>query len=467
MTASELWKLDAKRQLELVAAREVSCVELVEAHLARIAEANPRANAITMILERSALSHAAAADNAELRGPLHGLPFTVKGDIDCLGSPTSRGVPALRDALPYADAPAVARLRAAGAIVVGRTNLSEMGLRLCADNPLYGRTRNPHDPALTAGGSSCGDAVAVATGMTPLGLGGDMGGSLRVPAACCGCIALKPTTGRVPQASSLQPMDYGLAAQLMLSIGPMVRSAGDLRLVLPVLAGRDIRDPRSVDAPLYTSDAPGRVAGVVTSLWGPPLHAEGLDAVQRAAELLQAAGWRVEEATPPGLPALGDLFADLLAPEISALAQEIEPMVSDVLLEHLHRLSAINQGRRPSAVAIHRERARLGREWSQFFREYSVLVGPTLAAPLWEVDADLRPSTGIQLLQDVTRFIVPGSVLGLPSLTIPVGVGDSPPTSVLIYADLWREDLCIDAAVALEAGLPKLVPVNVSLATPA
>jgi amidase len=433
-----------------VAAGEVSCLELIEAHLTRIEALNPRLNAIVTVLDRAARAQAAAADDASVRGPLHGLPFTVKSDIDCLGSPTTRGVPALRHALPYADAPVVERLQAAGAIVVGRTNLSEMGLRLCADNPLHGRTRNPHDPALTAGGSSCGDAVAVAVGMTPLGIGGDMGGSLRVPAACCGCVTLKPTAGRVPHASSLPPRDYGLAAQLMLSIGPVVRSVRDLRLILPVLAGRDIRDPRSVDAPLDSRGATERVAGVVTSLPGAPLHASAIDAVRRAAASLEAAGWHVEEVTPPELPLLGDLFANLLAPEADTLAKQLEPVISSTLLAHLHRLAVANQARPLSAHTLHSERSRLTREWSQFFSEYPVLIGPTLGAPIWPVDADLSPTSGIELLRNATRFIVPGSVLGFPSLAMPVGVADGLPTSVQIYADLWREDLCLDAAITIE-----------------
>jgi amidase len=182
------------------------------------------------------------ANRSEPRSPLHGVPFSVKENIDCLGSPTTHGLPSLREALPYADAPAVARLKAAGAIPLARTNMSELGMRLCTVNPLRGRTLNPFEPRLSVGGSSGGDAVAVGTGMVPLGLGGDMGGSLRVPAECCGVAALKPTSGRIPIASSLPPLDSGLAAQVMLAIGPIARHTADLRAALALLAGRDGRD---------------------------------------------------------------------------------------------------------------------------------------------------------------------------------------------------------------------------------
>jgi amidase len=144
-TPPELWKLSATEQLALVSAGELSCADLVEAHLARIQDVNPTINAITAVLDDDARVAARSADSRPSAGALRGLPITVKGDIDCFGTPTSRGVPALRNALPYADAPVVAWLRAAGAIPVARTNLSEMGLRLCTDNPLNGRTLNPHD----------------------------------------------------------------------------------------------------------------------------------------------------------------------------------------------------------------------------------------------------------------------------------------------------------------------------------
>jgi amidase len=205
MTASEL--------AALIRSGDVSSREVVEAHLARIDGVNSDVNAVTVVLREPALAAADAADAAlKARaagrtdtgngpGPLHGVPFTVKENIDCVGSATTQGVPALRDSMPYRDAPAVGRMKAAGAIPIGRTNLPEFALRLDTDNPLRGRTFNPWNAALTPGGSSGGDAAAVATGMTALGLGNDLGGSLRNPAYCCGVAALKPTAGRIPSAA--------------------------------------------------------------------------------------------------------------------------------------------------------------------------------------------------------------------------------------------------------------------------
>ncbi len=460
-TPADIWKLSATEQLEFVSSGQLSCLELVDAHLTRIRDVNPTINAITTVLDDDARAAARLADSKPDGGILRGLPFTVKGDIDCFGSPTSRGVPALRNALPYADAPVVARLKAAGAIPIARTNLSEMGLRLCTHNPLHGRTLNPYDRRLTVGGSSGGDAAAVATGMTPLGIGGDLGGSLRVPAACCGCVTLKPTGGRIPHASSLPPRDYSLATQLMLTVGPIVRSVADLRLLLPVLAGRDIRDPRSVDAPLVGPQPPERTAAIVTSLPGSPLPPSAVHAVRHAAELLQAAGWDVEEATPPDLQRVLDVFACLLAAEAKVLQRQLEPVISDSLFQHLQRLADVGVSTHLSDSTLHTERSRLIREWSQFFSAYPVLIGPNLATPIWPVDADLNPTTGVQLIGDATRFIAPANVLGFPSLALPMGLVNDLPTSILIQADLWREDLCLDVAALIEAQLPTKQPVDV------
>jgi amidase len=283
-----LFEYSAASLAKLIRSREVSSREVVESHLARIDEVNGHVAAIAVTLRDSALTAADACDRSGGDGPLHGVPFTVKENLDCVGSATTHGLPALRDALPYLDAPAVARMKAAGAILIGRTNMSEMGLRLCTVNPLRGRTLNPYAPKLTVGGSSGGDAAAVATGMVPLGIGSDMGGSLRVPAQCCGVATLKPTTGRIAHASSLDPMDHGMAGQAMLALGPLARAVSDLKLTLSILAGRDVRDPRSVDAPLQGTEPLAYRAALVTELPGGRLDGATLAAIRRAGALLQA-----------------------------------------------------------------------------------------------------------------------------------------------------------------------------------
>ena len=174
-------------------------------------------------------------------------PFSIKENIDCMGSATTQGLPAMRDAIPTVDGPTVERMKAAGAIPLARTNLPEMGLRIDTENPLHGRTFNPWNPAVAVGGSSGGEGAALATGMSPLGLGNDIGGSLRNPAFCCGITSIKATPGRIPWALSLVPAEQTVAYGLMISEGPMARTVADVKAAHEVLVGGTSR-PFSVDA---------------------------------------------------------------------------------------------------------------------------------------------------------------------------------------------------------------------------
>nr|MBA2386429.1 indole acetimide hydrolase [Acidimicrobiia bacterium] len=208
---TELWRRSALELADAIRNGETSSREVLDDLVTRVAKVNDGLNAIVALLGEEAEKAAAAADQAvadgvEL-GPLHGVPITVKENIDLAGWPTTQGVPALGDAVVTLDAPNVERMRDAGAIPFARTNLPDLGLRVHTDSSLHGLTRNPWNPGLTAGGSSGGEASALAAGMSPLGLGNDLGGSLRNPAHCCGIASLKPSTGVVPHASALPPED--------------------------------------------------------------------------------------------------------------------------------------------------------------------------------------------------------------------------------------------------------------------
>ena len=261
---------------------------------------------------------------------------------------------------------------------------------------------------------------------------------------------------------ALEPRDHGMAAQAMLAVGPLARSVADLRLILGVIAGRSPLDPRSVDAPLV-GPPPERRAALLTRCSGVRLAPALLRPVERAGAALEAAGWVVEEAEPPELERTGDVFARLLATDLEPQLPELQRFVSDSLLSHLER---IVRSARPPEISNHRlhaERSRLGRQWSHFFIDYPVLVVPTWGCPVWPVDADLNPSSGLSLLRETTRFILPGNVLGLPCTTLPLSSeagGTALPDSVSIYADLWREDLCLDAAEVIEAAVGRRAPVD-------
>lgn len=457
---SNLFERSATELAAMIRAGEVSSREVVEAHLQRIEAINGSVNAITVVLDETALAAADAADSSKPSGPFHGVPFTIKENIDCVGSPTTNGVPAMIDALPPIDAPVVARMKAAGAIPIGRTNLPEMGLRLSTDNPLRGRTLNPWNRELTAGGSSGGEAVALATGMTPLGLGNDIGGSLRNPAYCNGTTSLKPTQGRIPYASSLDPQDAGMAYQAMLVQGPMARSVEDLEVALAVLAGRDIRDPISVDAPLKGPAPARRRAALVTDIPGESLPASTVAAIEQSGAILRQAGWEVESLAPPELIRVNEIWGYVLAVDFSVMLPMIQPIITQPLHDVLLKLcQRFDPHQMPNSV-IHSERARLRRLWSAFFSDYPVVIGPTWCRTPWPADADLDPESGPDVVLDTARFITPGNVLGLPSVALPMGVEDGLPTGVQVYADLWREDLCLEAARVIEAEAGRQTPID-------
>src|SRR5204863_202703 len=252
----------------------------------------------------------AASDGADLAdkklaageavGPLHGVPFTVKENIDMAGLPTTWGVPALAQAVVPADAPVVERMRAAGAIPIGRTNLPDMALRVHTDSSLHGLTRNPWHPGRTAGGSSGGEAASLASGMSPIGLGNDIGGSLRNPANACGIASIRPSAGRVPDAGYVPAEDRMLAVQLMNVEGPMARTVADVRLGLKVLMGAHPRDPWSIDAPLEGRPIAGKIRiAVVAEPPGGSTDPAISAAVRRAADVLSDAGYDMVEACPP------------------------------------------------------------------------------------------------------------------------------------------------------------------------
>ena len=225
---NELCSRSAIELAAMIRSREVSSREVVDAHLARIEEINPAVNAITVVLADQARAAADSADSLPPAGPLYGVPITVKENIDLLGTPTTSGLTVLAEALPTANAPIVDRMLAAGAIPIGRTNLPELGLRIDTSNRLRGRTGNAWDPALTPGGSSGGEGSALGARMSPLGLGNDIGGSLRAPAFCNGVVGMRPTMHRVPHAATIEPVDGALCGQMMATDGPMARTVAGI-----------------------------------------------------------------------------------------------------------------------------------------------------------------------------------------------------------------------------------------------
>ena len=460
---NELWRCSATELAELIRRGEVSSRDVVEAHLARIGDVNDDVNAVTMTLEESALALADAADAAnaiERLRPLHGVPYTIKENIDLVGTPTTQGLPSLADAIPSANSPIVDRMNSAGAIPIARTNLPEAGLRIDTENPLRGRTFNPWNKKLTPGGSSGGEAVAIATGMSPMGLGNDIGGSLRTPAYCCGIAALKPTAGRVPFAIEGEVGGLGAASLEFVSDGPMARTVADLRLGLSIIAGRHAKDPRTVDVPL-TGPVPSPLrAGIVTSIPGCELPPATIAAIEKSGEILSGQGWEVTTVEPPELERVLDVWGNIL---LEGMADGLEEM-SNLLSPEIHQqLIEVEKYFNPGSGSLNTtlgERQRLRILWSQFLTEHTVVVGPTWTNLPFPCNADLVPVSGAELVVNTLRFIVPGNALGIPGLALPMGVADGLATGVQIYADLWRDDLCLLAGQCIERGVDAITPID-------
>jgi amidase len=463
-----LWRKSAGELAALIAKREVSSRAVIEAHLERIAEVNPQINAMPVVLEREALAAADAVDRAiakgERGGPLHGVPLSVKANIDLVGSPTTNAVPMMAQAMPTLDHPMVERMKAAGAIPIGRTNMPDMGLRLHTDSALYGLTRNPWNLGRTVGGSSGGEAASLATGMSAIGLGNDIGGSLRNPAFCCGIASLKPSFGRIPHASSLEPASSPLVMQMMAVQGPMARTVADVRIGFGIVAGAHPRDPMSYPAPLIgpAPKNPIRVALVPHPAGGTTAPAIR-DGVRAAGAALEASGYRVEEVSPPMIEAAIETWGRWIAWEMGSTHEVLSTLMSADANRFFDTFTDIF-GRTPTyadSVLLMQTRHQIARAWSEFFAEYPIVVGPTWCEPQFAHGYDIAGPTSAADIVNLMRFVTPMNLLGLPVVCVPTGVAAGLPTGVQVIGDRFREDLCLDAAAAIERRLGTLTPIDV------
>ena len=341
-TMNELLNWSAGRMALAVRKREVSPVELVEAHLARIEERNGALNAIVIPRFDDALAAARAAErglsDGSTPGPLHGVPFTVKDGIPVAGLPNPMGVKKLAGEVARKDAAAVCSLRGAGAILLGKTNVPEFLIHYDAVNSLFGPTHNPHDPTRTAGGSSGGEAAAIASGMSPFGVGSDLGGSIRFPAHCNGVFGFKPSRFTVPSADHFPGMGT-IGIRLFGAIGPLARSAEDLELLFSVLATRRANSDPDAFPPLAAT-APTRAAAAFEEDGLQPVSAECREAVRRAAGALAEQGHEVVWEAPPGMPEVRETYGAILSVDMAAtllplmretLSEDSPPYVHDLV----------------------------------------------------------------------------------------------------------------------------------------
>ena len=467
----ELWRHGAGELAAMIASKQVSSREVVDAHLDRISEVNPHLNAIVRVLADEARAGADAADVAQaggaLLGPLHGVPFTIKENIDVADTPTTNSLPTMAEAVATVDAPIVERMRAAGAIPIGRTNLPDLGLRISTSSTLHGLTRNPWHPDRTAGGSSGGEGSALASGMSPIGLGNDIGGSLRNPAHCCGIASIKPTMLRVPNATMIAPEDGSLTVQFMLSQGPMARSVADVRLGLRTIAGAHRRDPYSAPVPLDgigSVTGPFRV-GVVTDPAGSPTHSSVSATVRTAADGLSAAGHQVSDVELPHFADIARLWSAWLNADVRMMLPILEMVMGQSALTFL---KSIEEASPPTTleqyIGMQTERQTIARMWSAFFADYDAVILPVWTQPAFEHDADIASVDAALHTIDQLRPALPANYLGIPAAVVPGAVHDGLPMGVQVLADRWHDLTALAVAEEIERSVGRFTPIDPVLA---
>ncbi len=452
-TMAELTSYSATQQARLIRERRVSSRELVAAHLDRIAAINPKINAAVEVLAESAMAAAAAADGGEPHGPLHGVPFSVKDSLELAGTVVTAGTLGRKNAPPSPeDATLVERLRRAGAIPIAKTNLPDLLFAFESDNLIFGATRNPYDTERTPGGSSGGEAALLAACGSPLGLGSDCAGSVRLPAAFCGCAAIKPTSGRLPRTGHFPPAGGWIEA--LWQIGPMARRVEDLVTAMPLLAGPDGRDHTLVDVPLENPRAV-RVRDLRIAFYTDNGLAAADEEVARvvhaAATALAREGSRVEEDRPVCLDAAYDIEMKLIGPDggdgLRGYLRDIgSTSVHPLLTGWLDKLEQYRTGIDGFA-----------RYWGEWFR-YRAEMAAFLARGF---DAILCPAyihpalpLGTSTLDE--NFIgfshtMAYNVAGWPAAVVSCGESATGlPISVQIAAAPWREDVALAVALWLE-----------------
>ncbi|WP_327085803.1 amidase family protein [Nonomuraea sp. NBC_01738] len=440
--------LSATEMARLLAAGEVSAAELLQAHLDRIERVNPEINAIVTLVAERAMDAARAADALprEARGPLHGLPVAHKDLADTAGIRTTYGSPLYRDHVPDTDELLVTRLKAAGAITVGKTNTPEYGTGSHTVNEVFGATLNPYDRTRSAGGSSGGAAAALAAGMVPLADGSDMGGSLRNPASFCNVVGLRPTPGRVPGISDKAAW-YTLAVP-----GPMARTVGDLTLMLGAMAGYHPGSPFAVTEP-FVPDPEESVRGLRVA-WSPdlgglPVDPETAAVTATAPAVFERLGARVTQVALD-LSDADDAFRVYRAWYYALSFPDLDVLGPNT------RWNA-EQGRLVTGADLARAeglRTRLFHRMAAFWEEHDLLIAPVSQVPPFPVENPYVSEINGVVLPDYLSWMRSAywiSVLHAPAASVPAGFTPGGlPVGVQIVAPPFADARVLRAARAFE-----------------
>ena len=458
---SELTFHSALSMAEQIRQRKISPLELLDAHLARIANLNPRLNAFVQVDDARARRDAQALESAavrgEFRGPLHGVPVSIKSSLEVAGLCCASGTKLRAGRIAAKDAVLVSRLKAAGAIVLGITNTPELLMAWETDNLLYGRTNSPWDLARTPGGSSGGEAAAIAAGCSAGGVGSDGGGSIRVPAHFSGICGLKPTPGRIPSTGHY-PVSAGPFALLGV-VGPMARTVGDLQVLFEVMAGPDDGDPSSAPVPLHKiqrDDLKQIRIGYFEDDGRTPVTPETREAVRTAAEALERAGLQVVPFRPDGLEQARDLWWKLFGTAggmiLGPLTKGQESEISPILKEFLNWVASEPPHTGQTLLYTWLLRDELRNQILAQMQVFPILLCPAAAIPafrhgerVWKVEGKT-----VKYL-DAWSYTEWFNLLGNPGAVVPVGQSaEGLPIGVQIVGRPWEEELLLAVATEVE-----------------
>ena len=450
--------VDLARRIRL---KEVSPVEVTEAVLGRIEALDPRLNAFCLVAADQARAKARDAEVAVMKGeplgPLHGVPFSVKDILFTRGLRTTGGSRLFADLVPEHDALAVGRLRAAGGVMLGKTTTSEIGHKAVTESPLFGVTRNPWDVSRTPGGSSGGAAAAVASGLGPLALGTDGGGSIRIPASFCGLVGFKPSFGRVPDYPTFPGWEH------FSHTGPLARTVRDAAAALDVIAGGDDRDPVSIPAAegSYLEACERDVRGLHVA-WSADLGYARVDPVvqalcENAAAEFETLGCHVEVVNP-GWDSFEEAYSTVIAAQMHAAygerIAELPGEVDPTFAKFVERGAGV--GARDYLVA----RARMREFWQDvlaFLARFDLLITPTVA--VLPFPADGKPPREINdervSVLGWMPFTYPFNITGQPAASVPAGfTAENLPVGVQIVGQRHADATVLAACAAYEAACP-------------
>jgi aspartyl-tRNA(Asn)/glutamyl-tRNA(Gln) amidotransferase subunit A len=441
--------------------RTVSSVELTRQSLVRIAERNPSLNAFLTITSDEALAAAAAADK-ELsagidRGPLHGIPYALKDVFNTRGIPTTCGSKLFEHHVPDHDSAVTEKLAAAGAVLVGKTGMHELAYGITSNNPYFGTIRNPRGLDRIPGGSSGGSAAAVASGMVPMAMGSDTGGSIRIPASFCGTVGIKPTSGRVSR-FGVMPLDFSLD-----HMGPLTTTVRDAALVLQAIAGYDRRDDTSSRAtvspylPAEDVSLRGVKVGRPVNFYNERMQPEVRTAYKKSLAAAESVGAVIIDIQVPDIAAINIVGRVILMSEASALLErhmdKRDQFGPDVL-------ALLDQGRLlPATDYINAQRLRrmFQQEFARVWESVDLVFAPTspIVAPrIGDATVDIDGHSEDTRIAS-TRFVRAINVLGLPALSLPFGTGESNlPIGLQIIGPAFSEASIFQAAACLEGRCP-------------